>query len=115
MPFADRADAIAFGRLLISNPARSRIQTHTALNPYDRKTFYGGDALMDTPTIQRSMLLANVLRAGLRTRSRTDKASHLCDIMSARLFIKPEEPSGRAKQGAMPTLGEACLRHALAS
>ncbi|MEH1927027.1 hypothetical protein [Nostoc sp.] len=44
--------AIAFGRLFISNPDLvSRIQTHIPLNAYDRKTFYGGDALMDTPTI----------------------------------------------------------------
>ncbi|MEH2384548.1 MAG: hypothetical protein V7K14_01880 [Nostoc sp.] len=48
----DRAAAIAFGRLFISNPDLvSRIQTHIPLNAYDRKTFYGGDALMDTPTI----------------------------------------------------------------
>jgi N-ethylmaleimide reductase len=42
---AGHAAAIAFGRLFISNPDLvSRIRTHAALNPYDRKTFYGGDA-----------------------------------------------------------------------
>jgi N-ethylmaleimide reductase len=42
---AGRAAAIAFGRLFISNPDLvSRIRTHAALNGYDRKMFYGGDA-----------------------------------------------------------------------
>jgi N-ethylmaleimide reductase len=42
---AGHAAAIAFGRLFISNPDLvSRIGTHAALNPYDRKTFYGGGA-----------------------------------------------------------------------
>jgi len=42
---AGHADAIAFGRLFISNPDLvSRIRTHAALNAYDRTTFYGGGA-----------------------------------------------------------------------
>jgi len=42
---AGHADAIAFGRLFISNPDLvSRIRTHAALNAYDRATFYGGGA-----------------------------------------------------------------------
>ena len=37
------ADAIAFGRFFISNPALvARIHGHLALAPYDRSTFYGG-------------------------------------------------------------------------
>jgi len=42
---AGHAAAIAFGRLFIANPDLvSRIRMHAALNAYDRKTFYGGDA-----------------------------------------------------------------------
>lgn len=38
------ADAVAFGRLFISNPDLPvRLQSGAALNPYDRNTFYGGD------------------------------------------------------------------------
>ncbi len=38
------ADAIAFGRLFISNPdLPRRLQLDAALNPYSRATFYGGD------------------------------------------------------------------------
>jgi N-ethylmaleimide reductase len=37
------ADAIAFGRLFISNPdLPARLRVEAALTPYDRKTFYGG-------------------------------------------------------------------------
>lgn len=39
------ADAIAFGRLFISNPdLPARLKAGAALNAYDRSTFYGGDA-----------------------------------------------------------------------
>ena len=39
------ADAIAFGRSFIANPdLPERIRNGIALNPYDRATFYGGDA-----------------------------------------------------------------------
>ncbi len=41
---ADHADAIAFGRIFISNPdLPRRLQRGFPLTPYDRKTFYGGD------------------------------------------------------------------------
>jgi N-ethylmaleimide reductase len=37
------ADAIAFGRLFISNPdLPARLRCGAALTPYDRATFYGG-------------------------------------------------------------------------
>jgi N-ethylmaleimide reductase len=37
------ADAVAFGRLYISNPdLLERFSQNAALNPYDRSTFYGG-------------------------------------------------------------------------
>lgn len=40
-----RTDAIAFGRLFISNPDLvERFRIGAALNRYDRSTFYGGDA-----------------------------------------------------------------------
>jgi N-ethylmaleimide reductase len=40
---AGHADAIAFGRLFISNPdLPERLRTGAALTPYDRSTFYGG-------------------------------------------------------------------------
>jgi N-ethylmaleimide reductase len=40
------ADAIAFGRLFISNPdLPRRFQLNAALNAYDRSTFYGGSEL----------------------------------------------------------------------
>lgn len=36
------ADAVAFGRPFVSNPDLvERLQTHAALNPWDRETFYG--------------------------------------------------------------------------
>ncbi len=39
------ADAIAFGRHFIANPdLPRRLRLGAALNPYDRSTFYGGDA-----------------------------------------------------------------------
>ena len=38
-----QADAVAFGRLYISNPdLAERFAQNAALNPYDRSTFYGG-------------------------------------------------------------------------
>ena len=40
---ANQADAIAFGRLFISNPDLvKRIAQEIPLNAYDRSTFYGG-------------------------------------------------------------------------
>lgn len=48
------ADAIAFGRLYISNPdLAERFKTNAPLNPYDRSTFYGGAAAgyTDYPTL----------------------------------------------------------------
>lgn len=42
---AGYADAVAFGRLFIANPdLPERIRLDAPLNPYDRPTFYGGDA-----------------------------------------------------------------------
>jgi N-ethylmaleimide reductase len=42
---AGHADAIAFGRFFISNPdLPERIRRRAPFTPYDRKTFYGGDA-----------------------------------------------------------------------
>ncbi|BDI32466.1 alkene reductase [Capsulimonas corticalis] len=39
------ADAVAFGRLFIANPdLPERLRLSLPLNPYDRSTFYGGDA-----------------------------------------------------------------------
>ena len=39
------ADMVAFGRHFISNPdLPARLRTNTPLTPYDRSTFYGGDA-----------------------------------------------------------------------
>jgi N-ethylmaleimide reductase len=38
------ADAVAFGRIFISNPDLPlRLRHGYPLTPYDRKTFYGGD------------------------------------------------------------------------
>lgn len=43
---AGQVDAIAFGRLFIANPdLPQRLQAGAPLNPYDRKTFYGGGEL----------------------------------------------------------------------
>lgn len=40
-----RADAVAFGRHFIANPdLPERLRVGAELNPYDRNTFYGGDA-----------------------------------------------------------------------
>ena len=50
---ANHADAIAFGRLFISNPDLvERIALGMPLNAYDRPTFYGGDehGYTDYPT-----------------------------------------------------------------
>ena len=39
-----QADAVAFGRLYISNPdLAERLAQQAPLNPYDRSTFYGGN------------------------------------------------------------------------
>ncbi len=49
------ADAIAFGRLFISNPdLPERLRAGALLTPYDRATFYGGGAkgYVDYPTMQ---------------------------------------------------------------
>jgi len=54
---AGRADAIAFGRLFISNPdLPERLERKTALNEYDRATFYGGTekGYTDYPTLEGS-------------------------------------------------------------
>jgi N-ethylmaleimide reductase len=41
---ADDADLVAFGRHFISNPdLPERFRRGVPLNPYDRRTFYGGD------------------------------------------------------------------------
>ncbi len=53
------ADAIAFGRLFISNPdLPTRLSTSAPLTPYDRKTFYGGGAkgYTDYPTLYEPSL-----------------------------------------------------------
>ncbi|HYO83118.1 MAG TPA: alkene reductase, partial [Bryobacteraceae bacterium] len=47
-------DAVAFGRYFIANPdLPARLQRNAPLNPYDRSTFYGGDArgYTDYPTL----------------------------------------------------------------
>jgi N-ethylmaleimide reductase len=41
---ADHGDAVAFGRIFISNPdLPRRLQRGFPLTPYNRATFYGGD------------------------------------------------------------------------
>jgi N-ethylmaleimide reductase len=53
------ADAVAFGRLFLSNPDLvDRIRTHAAFNPYNRATFYGGGAhgYTDYPALQEISL-----------------------------------------------------------
>jgi N-ethylmaleimide reductase len=53
------ADLVAFGRHFISNPdLPRRIQLGEPLNPYDRATFYGGDAhgYTDYPTYNEKEL-----------------------------------------------------------
>jgi N-ethylmaleimide reductase len=52
-----QADAIAFGRWFIANPdLPERLRTGAALTPYNRATFYGGDAkgYTDYPTLTAS-------------------------------------------------------------
>jgi N-ethylmaleimide reductase len=52
------ADFVVFGRYFISNPdLPRRIKLGLPLNPYDRKTFYGGDARgsTDYPFCQESV------------------------------------------------------------
>lgn len=54
------ADAIAFGRHFIANPdLPERLRTGAALNPYDRKTFYGGGAAgyIDYPSLASTQLV----------------------------------------------------------
>lgn len=59
---ARHADAVAFGRLFIANPdLPQRFRMGAPLNPYDRATFYGGDArgytdypYLDTETTELS-------------------------------------------------------------
>jgi N-ethylmaleimide reductase len=54
---AGRADAIAFGRLFISNPdLPERLATGSPLNDYDRSTFYGGDekGYTDYPALEEA-------------------------------------------------------------
>jgi N-ethylmaleimide reductase len=49
------ANAVAYGRLYISNPdLAERFETNARLNSYDRATFYGGAQLgyTDYPAIQ---------------------------------------------------------------
>lgn len=51
---AGKADAVAFGRWFIANPDLvERLRQGAPLNPYDRSTFYGGDArgYTDYPTL----------------------------------------------------------------
>jgi N-ethylmaleimide reductase len=52
---AGDADAVAFGRAFIANPdLPDRIRRGTALNPYDRASFYGGDdrGYTDDPALE---------------------------------------------------------------
>lgn len=54
------ADAVAFGRLFISNPdLPKRIHLDAPLNAYDRKTFYarGTEGYLDYPTLDAVQLL----------------------------------------------------------
>jgi N-ethylmaleimide reductase len=54
------ADAVAFGRLFIANPDLPlRLQRNAALNPYDRSTFYGGDArgYTDYPALDEALAM----------------------------------------------------------
>jgi N-ethylmaleimide reductase len=48
------ADAVAYGRIYISNPdLAERFQQNAPLNPYNRATFYGGQEVgyIDYPTL----------------------------------------------------------------
>jgi len=61
---AGEADAVAFGRLFIANPdLPQRLRQGTALNPYERATFYGGGAAgyTDYPFLAPSLAPAGVL------------------------------------------------------
>jgi N-ethylmaleimide reductase len=63
---AGHADAVAFGRWFISNPdLPERVRHGAALNPYDRGTFYGGDATgyTDYPSHSAATSLAEVTGA----------------------------------------------------
>ena len=55
---ADEADLIAFGKLFISNPDLvERLKRGAPLNPFDKATFYGGDAkgYTDYPVLGEAM------------------------------------------------------------
>ena len=55
------ADAIAFGRIFISNPdLPSRLQHGYKLTPYNRATFYGGDMAGYTDYPEHDELAAGV-------------------------------------------------------
>ncbi|MCB6182357.1 alkene reductase [Leeia sp. TBRC 13508] len=57
---AGRADAIGFGRWFIANPDLPwRLKTNAQLNPYNRSTFYGGNAIgyTDYPAFEESDLI----------------------------------------------------------
>jgi N-ethylmaleimide reductase len=52
---AGQGDAVAFGRHFIANPdLPRRFQLGAPLNPYNRATFYGGDAAgyVDYPALE---------------------------------------------------------------
>jgi N-ethylmaleimide reductase len=52
-----KADAIAFGRLFIANPdLPERLRRGAPLTPYNRATFYGGEAegYIDYPTLDEA-------------------------------------------------------------
>lgn len=56
---AGHADAIAFGRLFIANPdLPERIRLGAEINPYNRATFYGGDAegYTDYPSLSATVV-----------------------------------------------------------
>ncbi len=64
---AGHADAIAFGRSFIANPdLPQRLKAGAPLNPYNRATFYGGDAegYTDYPSLD-DCLVCSDQRAGL--------------------------------------------------
>lgn len=63
---AGHGDLVAFGRYFISNPdLPERFRRGLPLNPYDRSTFYGGDARGYTDT-QRTMIWRRRPEQGLR-------------------------------------------------
>jgi N-ethylmaleimide reductase len=56
---AGNADAVAFGRLFISNPdLPQRLRTNAALTPYSRATFYSGrvEGYLDYPVLEKQKL-----------------------------------------------------------